>query len=143
VDDRWSTGGFAIFFDPNFIAWSAKKQPTISRSSTESEYKAMANATTEIIWVQSILKELGVKEDDKPCLWCDNLGATYLSANPIFHGRVKHVKIDYHFIRERVANKQLEIRPIASKDQVANGFTKVLSTQLMQNFQNNLNSVKL
>jgi hypothetical protein len=143
VDDRWSTGGFAIFFDPNLIAWSAKKQPTISRSSTESEYKAMANATTEIIWVQSILKELGVKEDDKPCLWCDNLGATYLSANPIFHGRVKHVKIDYHFIRERVANKQLEIRPIASKDQVANGFTKVLSTQLMQNFQNNLNSVKL
>jgi hypothetical protein len=103
----------------------------------------MANATAEIVWVQSILKELGVREDDKLCLWCDNLGSTYLSANTIFHGQVKHVEIDYHFVRERVANKQLEIRPIASKDQVVDDFTKVLSTQPMQNFQNNLNLVKL
>jgi hypothetical protein len=82
-----------------------------------------------------MLKELGVKEDDKSCLWCDNLRATYLSANPIFHGRVKHVKIDYHFIRERVASKHLEIRLIASKDQVGDGFKKTLSIQLMQNFE--------
>jgi hypothetical protein len=81
-------------------------------------------------------------EDDKTQLWCNNLGATYLSANPIFHGRVKHVEIDYHFVRERVANKQLEIHFIASKDHVADGFMKALSIQLMENFQNNLNLVK-
>jgi hypothetical protein len=125
---------FAIFFGPNLIAWSAKKQPTVLRLSTEAEYKAMANATAEIAWVQPLLKELGVLEDDKPCFWCDNLGATYLSANPIFHGRVKHVEIDYHFVGERVANKQLEIQFIASKDHVGDGFMKALSTQLMENF---------
>lgn len=63
--------------------------------------------SVDVIWLESLLVELGLSLEQSPTLWCDNLGATYLSANPLFHLRAKHIEIDFHFVRERVSKKQL------------------------------------
>jgi hypothetical protein len=94
------------------------------------------------MWIQTLLDELGASQSKAVVLWCDNIGATYISVNPVFHARTKHIEVDYHFVRERVAQKLLDIRFIALGDQVANGFTKSLSTRQVEVFHYNLNLYK-
>jgi histone deacetylase 1/2 len=125
----------------NLVSWSARKQATVSRSSTEAEYKAVANATTEVMWIQTLLMELGVRAPRAAKIWCDNIGAKYLSANPVFHARTKYIEVDYHFVRERVARKLLDIEYVSTGDQVADGFTKPLPVRQLEEFTHNLNLV--
>jgi histone deacetylase 1/2 len=102
----------------------------------------LANGAAEAIWVESLLKELAVHQQRAPILWCDNLGATYLSANPVFHARTKHIEIDFHFVREQVADGALEVRFISSGDQLADVFTKPATQQMLDRFRTNLNLVQ-
>jgi hypothetical protein len=74
-----------------------------------------------------LLTDLQVPSVSAPTIWCDNLGATYLSTNPIFHARTKDVEVDYHFVHDRVAKKEIQICFIPSQDQLTDVFTKPLS----------------
>jgi hypothetical protein len=126
LDTRRSTTGYCIFLGPNLISWSAKKQPTVSRSSTEAEYRALAYACADTLWIQGLLTELHCPLTRPVLLNCDNLSVTYLAANPIFHARTKHIAIDYHFVRERVASGSHKVQFIPSQLQLADVFTKGL-----------------
>ncbi|WOG93565.1 hypothetical protein DCAR_0312851 [Daucus carota subsp. sativus] len=122
-----STTGYAIYLGSNIISWRSARQKSVSRSSTEAEYKALANASAELIWIRNLLRELGFQQTKAPTLFCDNTGATYLAANPIFHSRVKHIALDYHFVREQVQSGQLHVCHVNTKDQIADILTKPLA----------------
>ena len=127
-DDRTSTSAYIIFFGSNPISWLSRKQRTIARSSTEAEYRAVATATTELMWLQNLLHELRIPIHESPRLLCDNVGATYLSSNPVLHSRMKHISLDYHFFREQVQTNKLIITHVSTKDQLEDLLTKPLPT---------------
>ncbi|GKB72637.1 retrovirus-related pol polyprotein from transposon TNT 1-94, partial [Tanacetum coccineum] len=95
---RRSLTGYCIFLGHALISWKTKKQATVSRSSTEAEYRSMAATTCELLWLSYLLKDLGIHVKFPVTLFCDNKSAQMLAANPCFHDRSKHVDIDCHFI---------------------------------------------
>ena len=92
-----------MFFGDNLVSWSSKRQNTVSRSSAEAEYRAVANGVTEAAWLRHLLQELHAPLHRATLVYCDNISAVYMSSNLIQRQRTKHIEIDLHFVRERVA----------------------------------------
>uniref|UniRef100_A0A2N9FT89 Reverse transcriptase Ty1/copia-type domain-containing protein n=1 Tax=Fagus sylvatica TaxID=28930 RepID=A0A2N9FT89_FAGSY len=136
-DDRRSTSGNLVYLGSNPTTWSAKKQPTVSRSSTESKYRAFAIALAELCWIRTLLKDLGIYLSHPPLLWCDNVSALAIASNPVYHPRTKHKEVDFQFVQERVLHKDMLIK-FVSIDQLADIFTKSLPTQRFLHLQRNL-----
>ena len=126
-DDFSSTSAYVIYLGRNPISWSSKKQKTVARSSTEAEYRSVANAAAELNWICYLLIDLGVQLPCCPVLYCDNVGATQLCSNPVFHSRMKRVAIDFHFIRDQVQNGVLRVAHISSADQLADALQSLFT----------------
>lgn len=132
-DDYISTSAYIVYLGANPISWSSRKQRTRARSSTEAEYRAVASTTAELLWLQNLFSELRLITSTTPVIYCDNLGTTYVSANPVFHSKMKHLALDYHFVRENVQCGKLRVSYISTKEQLADALTKPLPRHTFHN----------
>ncbi|KAI5312565.1 hypothetical protein L3X38_041738 [Prunus dulcis] len=130
INTRRSTTGCVVFLDCNPISWQSKKQGSMSRSSTEAEYRALANTAADLSWIRQVFLDLKMFLPDAPIMYCDNLSALALSSNPVYHSRIKHLDIDFHFVREKVQRKDLIVQYIPTEEQIADVFTKGLHSPI-------------
>ncbi|GFZ15868.1 hypothetical protein Acr_25g0002770 [Actinidia rufa] len=102
ISDRKSTSGFCVFLCDSLVSWKSKKQSVVPRSTAEAEYRAMAHATSEIVWLRWLLSDMGVTYSSPTLLYCDNKSAIQIAHNSVFHERTKHIEIDCHFVRQHL-----------------------------------------
>ena len=125
---RRSTIGYVCILAGGAISWSSKLQRNLSTSTTEAEYGALAYASKEVVWIRSLLSQLGktdlVKQPTP--LYGDNQGAIALVKNPEFHARTKHIDVSLHYIREIAKDGKAEVQYVPTKDMAADCLTKPL-----------------
>nr|GEY04963.1 ribonuclease H-like domain-containing protein [Tanacetum cinerariifolium] len=114
---RRSIFGFCVFLGDNILSWSAKRQVTLSRSSAEAEYRGVANVVAKTAWIYNLLCELHTPLFTATLVYCDNVSAVYMSANPIQHQCTKQIEIDIHFVRDFVASEQVRVLHVPSRFQ--------------------------
>jgi hypothetical protein len=125
-DDRKSTTGYAFKIGSRIVSWSNKKQPIVSLSSTEVEYKALCSATCEAIWLRWILEDVGEEQKVPTIIKCDNQSSIKLENNPVYHAKSKHIETHHHFVREKIQSKEIDLVYCNTNDNVADIFTKPL-----------------
>nr|GEW58159.1 ribonuclease H-like domain-containing protein [Tanacetum cinerariifolium] len=135
---RRSTSGNCVFHGNYLLSWSSKRQPTLSRSSAEAEYRGVANAVVKTCWIRNLLRELHTPLSSSTIVYCDNVSDVYLSSNPVQHQRTKHIEIDIHFVWDLVATGQVRVLHVPSRLQYADIFTKGLPSALFDEFRDSL-----
>lgn len=129
---RRSISGMIILMGDSPISWKSKKQQTVSLSSAEAEYRALAITTVELVWLRNLLKDMSHIVTDPITLYCDNQSAIHIATNPVFHERTKHIELDCHFIKEHVQKRLLQLQFVPSHNQLADLLTKGLSHKVFQ-----------
>jgi len=137
--DSWcSTSGYCVFLGDNLVSWSSKRQTMVSHSSAEAEYRAVAHAVAETCWLRQLLQELHAPIASATIVYCDNVSAVYMTANPVHHRRTKHIEIDIHFVCDKVALGPVRLLHVPSSHQFADIMTKGLPVQLFPDFRSSL-----
>ncbi|GJX33037.1 hypothetical protein Tco_0242892 [Tanacetum coccineum] len=113
----------------SLVTWKSKKQSTLSRSSTEAEYRSMVSATCDVIWLSNLVGDMGVKDLLLVVLYYDNSSALQIAANPVFHEKSKHFEIDIHLVRKKVASGVINTEKIHITQQIADILTKALDIE--------------
>ena len=126
IDDRQSTNGAAFYLGECLVSWLRKKQSSLSLSTTEEEYIATTTCCTQFLWMKQTLKDIQVEYDEPIPIYCDNTSAISISKNPVMQSKMKHITIKYHFLWEQVAEKNIRVEYVGTKEQVEYIFTKTL-----------------
>ena len=137
-NDRKSTSGFCVYLGTNLISWVSKKQHAMSRSNTKAEYRSLAFLVPDVFWIQNLLDEIQLPLTATPLLYCDNLSAVLLAANPVLHSKSKHFELDLHFVRDHIAKGQVQVSNIPAHAQVTDVLTKPVSSGSFLEFQSKL-----
>ena len=125
IDSRKSTSGYLITFAGGAVAWQSRLQKCIALSTTEAEFIAATEACKELLWMKKFVNELGSVQK-RYVLYCDSQSVIHLGKNPTFHGRSKHIDVKYHWIRDVLDSKLIELEKIHTDDNGADMFTKAL-----------------
>jgi transposase InsO family protein len=146
-DDRKSISGYFFTRNGGAISWRSKKQPIISLSSMEAEYIAMTAATQEAIWLSRLEKDLRKPSDEQITMPMkineDNQSAITLASNKIHNDRSKHIDVRYHFIREKIKNKDIKLEYCQTTDMIADIFTKPLGNILFEKHRKSMGLIKM